>query len=672
VGTESKFAESGNYQDIRSYFFEFRSLMHRGILKGIPVTKAEVSKIKSLMYSNTWSSGEALFLYKFLERNKFRSEHFMPRYKLSKIKRPEPELNKSQPQRVSNPKQEYCQLKGEYFEVYFNYSKNKYDEICKIKGRKYKNESKTWLIPISKTLELKKFLSHHKINVGESVRKTIIDYENNIQQSYSAERVDLPIKLKDGFDFMDYQTVGIEFGHRVKRSLNADTMGLGKSLQAIGTSMMFDNWPVLICSPKSLMNNWKDEIEKFTNYNAKVLVNKDIKNYQTLLVSNYYQFFICNHDGIKRFLVDGFEKKKDIAGKNRLKFKVNDFCDHLKGIIIDESHEFKNTKADRFKVMVKCAKGKEYIQLLTGTPIVNSIKDLGAQLSILDHIDSFGGYFNFLRDYKDVGKNGFNQISKAGHSDQQLMDLNNKLRSLCLIRREKHQVLKDLPDKFRKNIRLDISNWQEYSHASVNLQDYLRKSGASSDKITSSMRAEILVQIGILKKLSAKGKVDYCVELVNELHNSGEKVVIFAWFKDTIRELLKHFPDAEQITGFVDDDQVSDAKKRFLSDPKSNTMIVTYKRGGVGHTLTSAHHVIFLEPGWNPKDQDQAEDRLHRIGVKSNVTAHYLIGKSTIDERIYQIINEKRKISSKGLDSKEKIETSTESLLLNDLIENSK
>ncbi len=158
------------------------------------------------------------------------------------------------------------------------------------------------------------------------------------------------------------------------------------------------------------------------------------------------------------------------------------------------------------------------------------------------------------------------------------------------------------------------------------------------------MRAEMMVQIGVLKKISAKGKLKDALEYIQDVVESGEKIVVFVHHKEIAAVLHGQLEGSVTVTG---DDELETRQanvKRFQADPYCQVIVCSIAAAGVGLTLTASSKVAFIEMGWSPKDQDQAEDRCHRIGQKDNVQAIYFIGKNTIDERIYDIIDEKRKI----------------------------
>jgi len=296
---------------------------------------------------------------------------------------------------------------------------------------------------------------------------------------------------------------------------------------------------------------------------------------------------------------------------------------------------------------------------------------------LIGRIDDFGGHYKFVRQFKDMDKK-FLELSKKDPNMLtkkeramaiQLKELNIKLRSLCFIRREKHQVLKDLPEKFRKVIRVPLDNRAEYEHAMFSLQSFMAENGANSTKISQALRAELLVKIGVLKKLSAKGKFNAVKEFAEEVIEGGEKLIIVCWFNETVqwlRDSLKQY-NPVTISGQIDgrltkDEEIQAAKMKFQHDHSTRVIIITYGKGGEGHTLTAASKVAMIELGWTYKDQGQAEDRAHRIGQKSTVECYYFLGENTIDEDIYKIIDSRRMLEKETTGGSEQINTTFSAL----------
>ncbi len=291
-----------------------------------------------------------------------------------------------------------------------------------------------------------------------------------------------------------------------------------------------------------------------------------------------------------------------------------------------------------------CA-GKEWIIELTGTPVVNKPKDLVPQLSILGRMEDFDGYKNFVQRYCS----GPNEASN-------LKELNYKLWTNCMFRREKHDVLKDLPDKVRQTMICEITNRKEYQDAERDLIQYLIKyKDATDDKIQRALRGEVMVRINILRQISARGKIKEVVEFVQDFRENNQKIILFCSLHEVVDGLKKAFPNAVSVTGRENQQQKQEAIDSFQKNPKTDIIICSIKAAGVGLTLTASSNVAFIEFPWTYADCVQCEDRAHRIGQKDSVTCYYFLGKKTIDEKVYQIIQMKKAIANTVMGSTEEI-----------------
>lgn len=362
--------------------------------------------------------------------------------------------------------------------------------------------------------------------------------------------------------------------------------------------------------------------------------------------------FIVNYESLAKYFVAEINQQSDENGKkkplrlNQIKFKST--INLFKSVIIDESHRLKELKTRQTKLTKGICHGKEWILALTGTPVVNKPKDLISQLGIIDQLDKLGGYKNFIDRY----------CNDDGDMDA-LKELNLNLSLNCFYRRDKSQVLKDLPAKVRQVVLCDITTKKEYRDAQADLEEYLKKyKHATDDQVARSMRGEVMVKIGVLKNISARGKINDVCEYVNDVLESGEKIILFTHLHDVQKSLLAQFPDA--LTIFGDDDSATRQRNvdAFQNNPKKKLIICSIKAAGVGITLTASSRVAFVELPWHPADSEQCEDRAHRIGQVDSVQCTYFLGKNTIDEWIYKIIDEKRSIADTITGAKDKIEES--------------
>ena len=249
-----------------------------------------------------------------------------------------------------------------------------------------------------------------------------------------------------------------------------------------------------------------------------------------------------------------------------------------------------------------------------------------------------------------------------------LEELNDKLRSICYVRRSKKDVLPELPDKVRSVIEVDIDNRKEYDAAEGDTIGWLKGRAAQDAAFVASIahlpedaqveakrqraneagekaaRAEALVRIEALKQLAVKGKMTAIKEWVETFMESDQKLVIFAHHRSVQQELLRELEGAERI--FAEDDPQDRQRNvdRFQELPDCRLIICSLQAGGVGITLTAASNVLFTELGWTPAGMEQAVDRCHRIGQKDSVTAYWMIGKETIDVEIAELLESKAKV----------------------------
>ena len=444
-----------------------------------------------------------------------------------------------------------------------------------------------------------------------------------------------------------YQLEGVRYALDNKRCIFGDQPGLGKTLQAICAvvkahheAMVYgETFPVLVICPAALKVNWKREFKKFAGIDALILDDSNRASWERfweLKKPNgeaICPVFITNYESLKKFFV--------LRVKNTTRFTLSsiEFDERIrvfKSVIIDESHKCKSSKTQQSKFVEGICRGKKWIFALTGTPVVNNNTDLIQQLKILGRLDDFGGYKQFVGRFCDGPKQSSN-----------MKELNYRLWCCCFFRREKQKVLTQLPDKMRQYITCEITNRKEYQDAEANFLRYLRQyKNADDDKIARAMRGEVMVRMGILKEIAARGKVKAVAEFIHDVIDGGEKLIMFAYLKEVVAALKDEFPDAVTVTGSDNITQKQNAVDRFQNDPDCKLIILNYKSGGTGLTLTAASRVGFIEFPWTYSDCEQAEDRAHRNGQKNAVNCYYFLGDKTIDEYMYKVIQTKKDIAN--------------------------
>lgn len=408
---------------------------------------------------------------------------------------------------------------------------------------------------------------------------------------------------------MEFQKYGIAFGLLNKKIILADDMGLGKSLQALIVAEKSQKLPCLIVCPNSLKLNWQKEIRETLGKESVILKKQKGKNPVTNPESDFY---IINYESLHNF-------NNFIIEKN------------IQFMIFDESHFIKNYKAKRTQTCLNLAKQSEYIIAITGTPILNRPHELVTQLDLIGKLDDLGGFWGYSQEFCNSKEEDWGW-DNSGSSN--LKKLSRKLRESCLIRREKTEVLKDLPEKRRSIIPIEISNFKDYEKK---LKEF--KSTPNSEK---SKRATLFHECNIL---SALGKMNELKSFVDEFIISDEKVVIFAKHKKILKKLQEIFPESLRI---VEEDSVEirfNNAVEFQKNKNKKIIICGLDVAYFGFDLFASSNVIFTEFDYVDEKNNQAEDRLCRIGQRNSVNAWYMVADQTNDERILKITRSKKDIT---------------------------
>lgn len=540
-----------------------------------------------------------------------------------------------------------------------------------IPGSWYDGVNKIWKAPKSSRNHVHLFASRFKVNMsGQSTSPEEVGEVLPMPEL----TVEIPgLKLQP----FPFQRNGIAYILEKKRLIIGDQMGLGKTGQAICAMEYSKPFPALIICPSSLKLNWQREISKWTNRKSIILADNIKSNFHRYYEAGFGDYFITNFESLKKYFVERIKEmhrcpvcKKEYEEKTcpvhhcklakspmrlaHVVFKEN--INLFKSVIIDESHRCKALSAQQTKYTKGICIGKEWILALTGTPVVNKPIDLIAQLGIIERIEEhFGGYKAFENRYCS----GQRQASN-------LRELNYKLNKHCFYRRDKSEVLKDLPAKMRQVVLCEIDTRKEYSDALADLGKYLSDYKKASDaQVKKSLKGEIMVRIGILKNISARGKLNDVMEFVKDTIDSGEKLVLFCHLREVIAKIKTYFPEAVSVTGEDSTSERDAAVTAFQNNPDVKLIVCSIQAAGVGLTLTASSRVAFVELGWHPAIHDQCEDRCHRIGQTDSVQCTYFLGRDTIDEWVYKIIDEKRGITNEITGALDDVEVSVVDNIIN-------
>ncbi|HEY9792117.1 MAG TPA: DEAD/DEAH box helicase [Candidatus Obscuribacterales bacterium] len=500
-----------------------------------------------------------------------------------------------------------------------------------------------------------------------------------------------------------YQKAGILYALDRKRVIIGDPMGLGKTIQGLGTIEVAQAYPAVIVVPASLTVNWaENEVPDCLPHRKVVLAGKKtaplLLRMADIIVTNYEQLVgirsYRNSEGKLTRTSFTDSTKKDVIPSQLLEELIKL---PLRAGIWDEAHKLKDGSTANTMASRELRKGLDFRLLLSGTPMLNQESEFASLLTFLDRLEEFGGWYHFMTYWCGMQKTKNIGWQATTSNAERRLELNQRLRASCYIRRDKAEVLPDLPEKTRGHVLVEIDNWEEYRKAENDLinwvRDQVRKNQEfmlsishldprereraiierQEEKAAAAERGEQMVRIQALKDVAGRGKLKAAKEWIQNFHETdrNEKVVVFATHKKVLNQLLAWFPSAARIVS-ADDKYTRQANvKRFQQDPDCWLLIgamgtsATNSPAGVGHTLTAASTTLTLELGWNPALHDQCEDRCHRIGQLSHCTNYYMLGRATIDLDTSELIESKRNICRQAADG---IEGDEEASILDELM----
>lgn len=433
----------------------------------------------------------------------------------------------------------------------------------------------------------------------------------------------------------NYQLDGVHWLDRLRsmhlNGILADDMGLGKTLQAIITLTQFHNdnpnfHSIVVC-PTSLIYNWKEEFNKF-NPQLKVLPidGTPVQRKKLLGDIKQYNMIITSYTLLQ----------KDVEFYKTVPFGY---------IILDEAQHIKN-RGTRNAQSVKMIQASHRL-ILTGTPIENSLDELWSLFDFLMP-GLLSSYDRFIEKY-------IRYPSQSGSKN--LENLRRKV-SPFILRRMKKDVLEDLPPVTEIVYHCPLSDIQQQLYRSYaasareELSQLVKKEGFERVQIhvlaTLTRLKQICCHPAIFAKETAEpgdsAKYDMLVELIHNLIEGGHKTVIFSQYTrmlNIIREdLIKQGIQFEYLDG-SSKSRLSIVKK-FNEDASIPIFLVSLKAGGSGLNLVGADTVIHYDMWWNPAVENQATDRVHRMGQKNSVSSYKLITLNTIEEKILELHNRKR------------------------------
>ena len=509
------------------------------------------------------------------------------------------------------------------------------------RNSRWNPELEIWVLPINDwTKDSIKYI----VNLYE-FKQIPEPTEDDVDFSYEKTEVDLAY-LKGlcdakGFTYTprDYQLEALGFAIENGNVLNGDDVGLGKTFESILYAETQNLFPCLVITPASVKEQWKEKWEEITGSKREV---STIKSSPRKSNPNNWNadVVVINYDILGKKQGRGatlkFQELKDIKWKS---------------IIFDEAHFLKNKTSIRAKAAKMLTKPKDIIiQMLTGTAIMSRPVEIWNLLIILkvDHLIA-DDWYSFIRRYCGGYRGKFGWVTDGATNT---IELNRKLREAFYIRREKRDVLTELPEITKQVIQVPITNLTKIKKATTNFIEFVTEENGEK-AAEKAMEAEQLVMLGMLRKMAIEGKLKAIEQYLKDWKESGVKLLVFGLHREQLDYLSNKF-QCSLIAGGT-----SAIRKReiVLEWQKSDDVFLFGNMESAGTGVDGLQDVcsnmLIIELPWRPSDLVQSIGRLDRSGQKNATTVSFMLSDFTIDKQMWDMLSDKEAAAeavNKGID----------------------
>ncbi|MBU4450991.1 MAG: DEAD/DEAH box helicase [Actinobacteria bacterium] len=448
-----------------------------------------------------------------------------------------------------------------------------------------------------------------------------------ILQPPLGDNFDNTLVLPDGKSLYNFQIFGVKFLVNNTRALLGDEMGLGKSIQAIMALRVLYRQAALkfglIVCPKSVLIDWEKKLKEWSP-ELRVLRIHGPKEQRRITWKSPAHIYLTTYETLRSDLPDFLAT----VSYNLDPKRINEVSNY-EFIILDEIQKIKNPNTEIYRSIKKINANIRWG--LSGTPLENKAEEL---------ISIFSYLIPGLLRYEEASRHYY---------------IRDKIKPYFLRRRIK-EALPELPEKIQDEIWLELTENQRNTYDTAEREGVIRLHRMGNEITIQNVIALIskLKQICNIDPDSGEScKFDYLYENLNEIVEDGNKALVFSQFPNVTLKIIE--PHLRKFNPLFFDGSLSDIKRdeyieRFQREDKNKIMLMSVKAGGQGVTLTNANYVYHFDHWWNPATADQAEGRAHRIGQSKTVFVTHLYTSETIEERIYDLLEEKKHIFKNIID----------------------
>ena len=409
------------------------------------------------------------------------------------------------------------------------------------------------------------------------------------------------------FEPFPFQYAGIAFLFPRHNAILADEMGLGKTMQAISTVRMLLRAgyirDVLLICPKPLVTNWQREFKTWAPEVTVSVIKGNQHQRRWHWKSDTTMVKVANYELLTRdeALVVDPERKYDL-------------------VILDEAQRIKNKGNSTSQVVQRIPRRRSWA--LTGTPIENGIEDLV----------------------------GICEFAAKGTvtSGMTPREVRTNVKDLIL-RRTKDLVMKDMPPRLMRDAELPLSVEQQITYDGAE-NDGVMRLNELGDQLDIKHVFELVLRLKQICNFDPvtgnSSKIDRLVADMEEVAASGQKAIVFSQYVNVLKVIGKRLLPYKPLEyhGRIPSKQRDPILNEFKENPDRKVLLMSYGAGAVGLNLQFCRYVFLFDRWWNPAIEDQAINRAHRIGAAGSVTVTRMIMAGTIEQRIHEILEDKRKL----------------------------
>lgn len=522
---------------------------------------------------------------------------------------------------IQTPKGKSVVVEGDSYVVSFPYDP---DLVTQVKAlsprRKFDGATRTWTLPASDSV--RKGLLALGFAVPESPKQRAMEI---------AKMPGIAVPTRNGRPLRRYQEQAVAFIETNDgRCMITDEQGVGKTVEALAWLAHRTTYPALVVCPNPVKWQWAEEAREWFGITSTVLSGKTPRQ----LAGALSQLTIINYD-----ILSDWKDALIEAG--------------FKAVVYDECHKMKNRKAKRTVAGIAIGKRVKHVLPMSGTPIVNRPSEFFTMLNLLKP-EKFSSFWRYAEEFCDLKQTRFGwDYNGASNLDE----LNRIIRPFML-RRLKSEVNTELPAKQRIIVPVSLNGGMRlYERVRDGFLEWLAEKNGPEAALRAAY-AETITKLMHLRRMAAKLKMETAMEWINDYLEDNQKLVVYAVHHEVVDMIMEMADKAGlspvRFSGRETDRQKQEAKRLFIEDPSCRLFVANVDAvTGLDGLQKVASDTLFLEMSDVPGVQDQAEDRVHRVGQKAeSITAYYILASGTVEVPLYKAVDKKRSIISQALNGR--------------------